>query len=110
MRSRCAGRVGATPKPQFPITTEVTPCHGEIPEDLGVVVRVNVDETGRDGGALGVEHAPGRAGHGAERGDAAVADRDVAPTRRCARPVDERPAADQQVEVLGHPWSPGAGP
>ena len=29
-RSRCAGRVGATPKPQFPITTEVTPCQGEM--------------------------------------------------------------------------------
>ena len=28
--SRCAGRVGATPKPQLPITTEVTPCHGEM--------------------------------------------------------------------------------
>jgi len=28
--SRCAGRVGATPKPQLPITTLVTPCQGEI--------------------------------------------------------------------------------
>ena len=27
---RCAGRVGAMPKPQLPITTLVTPCHGEI--------------------------------------------------------------------------------
>ena len=30
MRSRCAGRVGAMPKPQLPITTVVTPCHGEM--------------------------------------------------------------------------------
>ena len=30
MSSRCCGRVGATPKPQLPITTVVTPCHGEI--------------------------------------------------------------------------------
>ena len=29
MRSRCVGRVGATEKPQLPITTVVTPCHGE---------------------------------------------------------------------------------
>ena len=29
MRSRCAGRVGATPKPQLPMTTVVTPCHGD---------------------------------------------------------------------------------
>ena len=30
IRFRCAGRVGATPKPQLPITAVVTPCHGEI--------------------------------------------------------------------------------
>ncbi len=29
MSSRCAGRVGATAKPQLPITTVVTPCQGE---------------------------------------------------------------------------------
>jgi hypothetical protein len=29
MSSRCAGRVGATAKPQLPITTVVTPCHGD---------------------------------------------------------------------------------
>ncbi len=29
MRSRCSARVGATPKPQLPITTVVTPCQGE---------------------------------------------------------------------------------
>ena len=30
IRSRCSARVGAMPKPQLPITTEVTPCQGEI--------------------------------------------------------------------------------
>ena len=30
IRRRCSGRVGATPKPQFPMTTVVTPCHGEM--------------------------------------------------------------------------------
>jgi hypothetical protein len=29
IRSRSAGRVGAIPKPQFPITTLVTPCHDD---------------------------------------------------------------------------------
>ena len=28
--ARCSGRVGATPKPQLPIMTVVTPCQGEI--------------------------------------------------------------------------------
>ena len=28
--SRCSGRVGATEKPQFPMTTVVTPCQGEM--------------------------------------------------------------------------------
>ena len=26
---RCSGRVGAIPKPQFPVTTVVTPCHDD---------------------------------------------------------------------------------
>ncbi len=29
IRSRWSGRVGATPKPQLPMTTVVTPCHGD---------------------------------------------------------------------------------
>ncbi len=29
MSSRLAGRVGATPKPQLPMTTVVTPCQGD---------------------------------------------------------------------------------
>ena len=28
-RSRSAGRTGAKPKPQLPITTEVMPCHAD---------------------------------------------------------------------------------
>ena len=27
--SRCSGRHGATVKPQLPMTTVVTPCHGD---------------------------------------------------------------------------------
>ena len=67
-----------------------------VPEDLRVVVRVDVDEAGRDRRAVGVEDAVGGTRHRTDR--------------RCARPVDERPAADQQVEVLGHRRSPRAGP
>ena len=29
MMSRCSGRVGATPKPQLPMTTLVTPCQDD---------------------------------------------------------------------------------
>ena len=66
-------RVGATPKPQLPITTEVTPCQGEmvsmrIPEDLGVVVRVDVDEARRHDHAVGIDRARALPRH-AERGD-----------------------------------------
>ena len=53
MMSRCSGRVGATPNPQLPMMTLVTPCQfdgvrSRVPEDLGVVVRVDVDEAGRE--------------------------------------------------------------
>ena len=48
----------------MPITTDVTPCQPDnvqygIPEELRVVVRVQVDEAGRDDQAVGVEHALG---------------------------------------------------
>ncbi len=29
-RSRSSGRTGAKPKPQLPVTTEVTPCHPDV--------------------------------------------------------------------------------
>ena len=73
-----------------------------VPEDLGVVVRVDVDEAGRDDRALGVERAAGGAADVAQRGDAAATDAEVAAPRRGARAVDQRAAADQEVEVLGH--------
>ena len=73
-----------------------------VPEDLGVVVGVDVDEAGRDDGAVGVEHPIGGAGRGPDRGDPSVADRDVGAACRRAGPVDDRSAADQEVEMLGH--------
>ena len=66
-RSRSSGRPGAKPKPQLPMTTDVTPCQPDnvqygIPEELRVVVRVEVDEPGRDDQAVGVEDALGVGG------------------------------------------------
>src|SRR5262249_18499447 len=73
-----------------------------IPEHLGVVVRVDVDEAGSDDGALGVDGARGAAGHVADRRDATVAHGDVAAPARRARAVDQRAAADQEIVVLAH--------
>ena len=106
--SRCAGRVGATPKPQFPITTVVTPCQGEmrehaVPEHLGVVVGVDVDEARRDGAARRVEHALGAAAHlaeGATMRPPRIATSPGRPGRAGA--VEERAAADPEVVVLAH--------
>ena len=53
---------GAIVNPQLPPITVVTPCSGDglaqrVPEQLGVVVRVDVDEPGRDHEAVGVDGA-----------------------------------------------------
>ncbi len=61
-----------------------------VEEHLRVVVRVHVDEAGRDDFALGVDRAPGRFVDLADRDDAAVADADGAGPRRRAGPVDDR--------------------
>ncbi len=73
-----------------------------VPEDLRVVVRVDVDEPGRDDRPVGVEDAVGGTRHRAERRDAPAADAEVAAP--CGRPrtVDQEPAANQEVEALGH--------
>ena len=52
-RSWSAGRTGANPTPQLPMTTVVTPCQrrgqqAAVPGGLAVVVAVDVDEAGRD--------------------------------------------------------------
>ena len=69
---------GARVKPQLPITTVVTPCQHEqvpqrIPEDLGVHVRVAVDEAGRHHLAVGVDHLARALADATDGGDAAVA-------------------------------------
>ena len=54
------GRTGAKPTPQLPMTTVVTPCQHDgreerVPGHLAVVVRVHVDEAGRDEQPVGVD-------------------------------------------------------
>jgi len=63
---------------------------------------VDVDEPGRDRRAVGVEDAVGGTRHRADRRDAPAADAEVAGSRGRPRAVDQEPAADQEVEVLGH--------
>ena len=60
------GRTGAKPTPQLPITTVVTPCQHDgrdllVPAHLAVEVGVDVDEAGREQGAVGVDRAAGLA-------------------------------------------------
>ncbi len=55
-----SGRIGAIENPQLPAITVVTPWNDDgvsagVPEDLGVVVGVDVDEAGRHHLARGVE-------------------------------------------------------
>ncbi len=73
-----------------------------IPEDLRVVVGVDVDEARRDDAPAGVEGGGRRALHVAGRGDASVADAEVALGAGGAGAVDERAAANEQIEGFGH--------
>ena len=67
-----------------------------IPEHLRVVVRVDVDEAGRDRAARRVELArPAQAG--ADLGDHAVRDREVGHAPGSARPVEDRSPANDDV-------------
>ena len=81
MRATPSGRIGAMENPQFPATTVVTPWKEDgvndgVPEDLGVVVGVDVDEPGGDNLSGGIEGtATGQAR--AYVGDAPVRDGDV---------------------------------
>ena len=70
--SWCSGRVGAIENPQLPATTVVTPWKHDgvsagIPEDLRVVVRVDVDEARRDDLPGRVEHPVAARGWGRSR-------------------------------------------
>ena len=110
--SRCSGRVGATPKPQLPMTTVVTPCQHDgrevaVPEHLGVVVRVDVDEARGEHEPVEVDDlgarppAPSSPG-AADRGDAVAGDGHVGRAGRRAGAVDQGGVAQQQVHGRSH--------
>jgi hypothetical protein len=67
---------------------------------------MDVDESGRDQQATGVDLLAARAQALAEGGDLAVADRDVALDQIAAGAVGDGPAAHDQVEVSSHERSP----
>ena len=87
-----SGRTGAIEKPQLPAITVVTPWCDDgrqvgVPEDLGVVVGVDVDEPGADDLARRVELRVAVEAV-ADVGDDAVGDGDVGPDvppRPCRR-------------------------
>ena len=71
---------------------------GRVPEQLGVIVGVDVDEPRRDDQPGHVDAPGGRLVGRADGDDAAVADSHVAPAGRRAGPVDDVSAHEQQVE------------
>jgi hypothetical protein len=68
-----------------------------VPEQLGVEVRVDVDEPGRDQPAGGVDLAFAAVAHLAHHGDPVTVDRDVGPHRVRAGPVGDVAVPDHDV-------------
>ena len=68
-----------------------------IPADLRVVVRVRVDEAGRDDAVGGVDHARGGLGDAADLRDPARVHRNVGVPPRRAAAVDDKAVLDQEV-------------
>src|SRR6185369_6783153 len=81
-----------------------------VPEDLRVVVRVDVDEARRDDESARVERARGGTAEPPDLGDATGSDADVALAARGARAVDQGAAADRQVEPVAHGGHPTTAP
>jgi hypothetical protein len=73
-----------------------------VPEHLGVVVGVDVDEARRDGEAPGVEGPARLARELPEGRDPAAPHAEVARPAGGAGPVEEGPTPDQEIEGLGH--------
>ena len=73
-----------------------------IPVDLGVVVRVEIDEAGSDDGPIGINDlVRGSLGPSAHLGDTSVLDPKIAPILRCTGAIDDGPVLDVDV-VVGH--------
>ena len=96
------GRTGAKPTPQLPITTVVTPCQLDgvmlrVPDDLAVVVRVDVDPARGDDEPVGVDLPGAASADAADLGDHAAVDGDVGGDRRRPRAVDDRAPSDDEL-------------
>ena len=78
--------------------------HHAVPQDLRIVVRVDIDEAGGDHAAARLDRRGRLAGSLAHGGDFAVLDRDVAVARWGPGAVDYRTARD--LEVVVHRISP----
>src|SRR5262245_18258775 len=71
-----------------------------IPENLRVIMRVQIDKTGRDDAARSVQNTLGGFPfQAADLGDLAVLDRDVADIAGCARSIDDRATFDDNVVI-----------
>ena len=102
-----AGRGHAEPAVAHDHAGDAVPARGRevaVPEDLGVVVRVDVDEAGRQHQAVEVDDlvpagAPDPVSDpgSADGGDPVTGDRDVGRPGRRAGAVDQRGVAQQQV-------------
>jgi len=71
-----------------------------VPGDLGVEVRVDVDEAGRDDGAARVDDLAGRAVVAADADDAIAGDGDVGLEGQPSAAIDHQAAADHEVGSL----------
>ena len=97
---------GASENPQLPPMTVVTPNRLDgvapgVPEDLGVVVGVGVDESGTDHEPVRVDGLGGGLLEGARLGhgdDPAAGDSDVGGAGGRAGTVDQRAIDNQRVE------------
>src|SRR5205823_10648733 len=82
-----------------------------VPEELRIVVRVEIDEAGRDDHPLRVEDALAIAGaEPADARDATVPDADVGLVALRLRAVDDDPTPQDDVEVRHRLLSRGALP
>ena len=78
-----------------------------VPEDLGVHVRVAVDEARRHDMTLGIEGFHGGRGDAADLGDLAILDADIAAKARQPGTVDDHAVLDDEVVCHGSPPSTG---
>jgi hypothetical protein len=67
-------------------------------------VGVDVDEAGCDDVPVGIDHLGGVAPHIADLGDPPTSHGHVTLPRVSARPVDDRAAPNQEIELLSHAY------